>query len=115
MSAKCQKPSFCASFADGLNDARLGPRVATCRVLVLCPDHLVVLCQRRHGLFRHHVHDFVATRFELPQQLGHGLGRSVLEIMHQHNALAVIGKPGHRRFDHVLRPTQLEIEGVNIG
>ncbi len=112
------KTSFSLGFpslADGLDDARFGACVVAGRVLVPCPDHLVVLCQRCDRLFRHHVHDFVATRLELAQQFGHGLGRGVLEIMHQQNALAVLDKLGHRRFDHVFRSPQLEIEGVDIG
>src|SRR5262249_5590135 len=56
--------------ADGLCDARFGPCAVADRVLVLCPDHLVVLFQRRRLLFRHHVHNFVATCLELAQQFG---------------------------------------------
>jgi hypothetical protein len=39
----------------------------------------------------------------------------VLEIVHQHNALAVFGELRHRRLDDVIRFAQLEIERVDVG
>ena len=61
------------------------------------------------------MHDLVAARFELTQQFGQRHRRIVLEIVHQHNALAVFGELRHRRLDDVIRFAQLEIERVDIG
>ena len=42
------------------------------------------------GCARHHVDDLVAAGLELPQQFRHRLGRRLLEVMHQDDALAAL-------------------------
>ena len=61
------------------------------------------------------MHDLVAGGLELAYQLRHRYRRCVLEIMHKQDAFTVLGELRHRRFDHVFRLAQLEIEGVDIG
>ena len=85
--------------ADRADDAALRPRVIRGQ-LVLVREHFIVL---------NHVHHLVAARLELADQFRDRLGGVVLEIVYQDDALAVLLKLFHHRFDHVFRLVQLEI------
>jgi hypothetical protein len=39
----------------------------------------------------------------------------VLEVVHENDALAVLFQLGHHRFDHLFRPIQFEVEGIDAG
>ena len=75
--------------ADGAHHGVFGARVVD-RQLVLRTQHFVVFRHRRDRRFRHHVNDLEAAGFQLTQQFGHRFGGGVLEVVHQHNALATL-------------------------
>src|SRR5262245_4064156 len=60
------------------------------RALYQLEDHLVVAGNGRHRELRLHEDNLVATGLEISEQVHCGLGGGVLEVVHQHDAFAVL-------------------------
>ena len=70
---------------------------------------------RSHRELRFHEDDLVAAGFKVVEQIHCGLGRGMLEIMHQHNAFAVLLQLRHHRLSDLLGLAHLEVEQIQVG
>ncbi len=75
----------------------------------------LVFRQRFDRRLADHLHHLVAAGLELLEQFRRRFRGAMLEVVHQDDALAVLGELGHDRFDDLLRLVNLEIERVHVG
>ena len=61
------------------------------------------------------MHDLVAGRLELLEQFRNGFGGVLLEVVHQHDAFAVLVELGQDRLDDALRRAHREVERIHVG
>src|SRR5271165_7491476 len=101
-------------FADGAHDARSRTTLGT-RSPHLLEDYLVIGAERGDRKLRLHEHDLVAASLEVVEQIGYGLRRCMLEVVHQHDAFAVLLQLRHHRLSDLLGLAHLEVEGVHVG
>src|SRR5437660_732222 len=85
---RCHGSAGAPLLADRADNARGGTGVTAPRALHLLQDRFVVSGNRRHSKLRLHEDDLVAAGLEIIEQIHRGLGRRMLEIVHQHDALA---------------------------
>src|SRR5262249_32301291 len=101
--------------ADRAPDARGGAGVTAPRTLHLLQDRLVVSGNRRHSKLRLHKDDLVAAGLEIIEQIHRGLSGGMLEIVHQHDAFAMLLQFFHYRLPDLLGFAHLEIERIHVG
>src|SRR5262249_27844751 len=101
--------------ADRAHDARGGAGVTARRTLRLLQDHLVVSGNRRHRKLRLHEDDLVVAGLEIIEQVHRCLGRRMLEIVHQHDAFAMLLQFFHHRLPDLLGLAHFEVEGIHVG
>src|SRR5260221_1195784 len=66
-------------------------------------------------MLRLHEHDLVAAGLEIVEQVHRGLGRRTLEIVHQHDAFAMLLQFFHHRLPDLLGLAHFEVEGIHVG
>jgi hypothetical protein len=100
--------------ADRAHDARGGAGVTAPRTLHLLQDRLVVSGNRRHSKLRLHEDDLLAAGLEIIEQIHRGLSSGMLEIVHQHDAFAMLLQFFHHRLPDLLGLAHFEVERIHV-